>query len=191
MNQSDDDIQARVAAGDPEAFAGLVEQHSGLLFRYLLRMVGNVAEAEDLLQETFVAAFTARERYEERGSLRAWLLTIACNRARNALRDEARTLVDTERVEAELACVPCLAGQPEEETLRLELRAAILAALQSLLPARREAVVLRDVEGCSYAEVAAVLGVSQGAARVLVHRGREQLRGLLGPYLAEGEGGSR
>lgn len=181
-----DDPVACAAAGELEAFAALVEQHSGALFRYLLRMVGSAAAAEDLLQETFLAAYQARDRYRAQGSPRAWLLTIARNRALNALRDEARTVVDSERVAAELERLPARADQPEEEALRLELRAEILAAMQALPPARREAVILRDVEGCSYSEIAAVLESSEAAVRMLVHRGREQLRELLRPYLSEG-----
>jgi RNA polymerase sigma-70 factor (ECF subfamily) len=114
-------------------------------------------------------------------------MAIARNRALNVLRDEARLTVDSEAVGRELERAPGGRDRPERETLRRELRGEIMAGLAALNPARREAIVLRDVEGFSYAEVAEVMAVTEGAARVQVHRAREQLRVLLAPYLAADE----
>lgn len=185
MVPTDEELLARAAEGDAEAFGPLVQRHGGAVFRYLLRMMGSTEPAEELLQDTFVAAFAARRQYRGTGSARAWLMAIARNRARNALRDEARTVVDAEAVTAELERLPSTRGTPEDEVLRWELRGEIAAALASLPPACREAVVLRDVEGFSYPEIAEITGATEGAARVRVHRGREQLQELLAPYLRE------
>jgi len=168
---------------DLKAFVRLVELHSGALFRYLLRMVGDRPLAEDLLQDTFAAAYTHRHTFRGPGSVKAWLFTIARNGARNALRDGSRTVTDGEALSRALAALPADARGPEDELLRLELRTEILAALQRLPAARREAAVLRDIEGLSYAEIAAISGSSEGAVRVQVHRARQQLQNLLAPYL--------
>ncbi len=166
-------------------FVALVESHSGPLFRYLLRMVGDRPLAEDLLQDTFAAAYVHRDDCRKAKSARAWLLTVARNRAHNALRDGSRTVTSTETVARQLAELPAASPAPEAQVLRLELRGEILSALQQLSPARREAVTLRDIEGLSYADIAAIVDSTEGAARLRVHRARQQLQGLLAPYLRD------
>jgi RNA polymerase sigma-70 factor (ECF subfamily) len=183
MAPTDEELLVRAADGDAEAFGPVMERHAGSVLRYLRRMAGSAEAAEELLQQTFVAAFLARRQYRGEGSARAWLMTIARNRARNALRDQARTIVDEQAVAAELERLPSAADSPEDEVLRGELRGEIAAALALLPPACREAVVLRDVEGFSYPEIAGITGATEGAVRVRVHRGREQLQELLAPYL--------
>jgi RNA polymerase sigma factor (sigma-70 family) len=166
----------------PEEFAELVETHGAALLRYLRRRVGNAELAEDLLQDTFVAAYQHRAEVRPT-SVRAWLFTIAANRARNALRD-GRWSVANERAVAQRLGAPCASPPtPEQETLRAELGSRLDEALQQLPPERREAVVLRDIEGLSYGEIAQVVGITEGAARVRVHRTREMLREALRPYL--------
>jgi RNA polymerase sigma-70 factor (ECF subfamily) len=164
-------------------FAALVEDLGPALLRFLRRMVGDADLAQDLLQETFVAAFRHRAGARPE-SARGWLFTIAANRARNALRDGAWSVTNGERVEATLARLAEADGLPEAEALRHELRAQIAVAVAQLPADSREAVLLRDMEDLPYAEVAAVLGLTEGAARVRVHRARERLREALGPYLA-------
>jgi len=185
MVPTDEELLARAREGDPEAFGTLMGRHGGSVFRYLLRMTGSAEAAEELLQDTFVAAFLARRQYRGTGSARAWLMVIARNRARNTLRDDARVTVDSEAVTAELERLPSTRGIPEDEVLRWELRGKIAAALASLPATCREAVVLRDVEGFSYPEIAEITGATEGAVRVRVHRGRDQLQELLSPYLRD------
>lgn len=168
-----------------DGFVGLVEAHSGALFRYLLRIVGNRALAEDLLQETFAAAYARRDGFHRRGSARTWLFTIARNRGYNAIRDARRTVTDADALVRQLDELPASSPGPEAQVLQLELRAEIISALQQLPPSRREAVVLRDIEGLSYAEIAAITSSSEGATRVQVHRARQQLQELLEPYLKD------
>lgn len=169
-----------IAARD---FAALVEDLGPALLRFLRRMVGDADLAEDLLQETFVAAFQHRAAARPE-SARGWLFTIAANRARNALRDGAWSVADAERVETVLERLAESGALPEAEALRHELHAQIVVAVALLPPDSREAVLLRDMVGLSYAEVAGVTGVTEGAARVRVHRARERLREALRPYLS-------
>ncbi len=168
-----------------EEFVSLVGRHSAPLFRYLLRMVGERTLAEDLLQDTFAAAYAHRDGFHRQGSTTAWLFTIARNLAYNALRDGSRTLTSGDAVARQLDRLPTSSPSPEAELLGLELRAEIFAALQQLPPARREAVILRDIEGLSYADIAAVTSSTEGAVRVQVHRARQQLQESLGPYLQD------
>ena len=167
-----------------EVFAGMVAVHGPALFGYLRHMVGQRELAEDLLQDTFVSAFVHRAQFHPGSAVKAWLFTIAANRARNALRDGRWTIADTESVSARLGSPGASPPTPEQEALRHELGTRLSEALASLPHDRREAIILRDVEGLTYAEMARIAGGTEGAARVRVHRGREQLRAQLRPYLA-------
>ena len=105
---------------------------------------------------------------------------------RNALRDGRRSFADSEAMERRLGALPVSPPSPEQEVLRLELRGQIMRAFGELPAGRREVVVLRDIEGLSYPEIAEVVDATEGAVRVRVHRAREQLRELLAPYLSDG-----
>lgn len=163
-------------------FAALVEELGPRLLRFLRRMVGDEDLAEDLLQEAFVAAYQHRAEARPK-SARAWLFAIAANRARNALRDGRWSVTDGERVGARLERAEGTDATPEGEALRHELRGQIMAAVAHLPADSREAVLLRDMENLPYPEVARAMGVTEGAARVRVHRARERLREALRPYL--------
>lgn len=166
-----------LANSGPEDFGRLLEEHGRWLFGRLCTLVGSLQTAEDLLQDTLVAAYSCRARYRPGTSIRSWLYTIASNLAKNANRDGRRDVVvdRSDRLQDE--------ATPERALLNLELRDRIDGALGRLLPERRAAITMRDIEGLGYAEIAEELGSTEGAARVRVHRAREQLQGLLSPYL--------
>src|SRR5204863_6479185 len=151
------------------------------LYRTALRLTGVPADAEDLVQETYLKAFRAADRFEPGTNLRAWLFTILHNTARNRLRDLARdqVTIDSEIVERAEVLVPGLAtGRPETpETLLLDdtLAPELEAAIVSLPDAFRQAVWLRDVEEFSYAEIAEMLAIPVGTVMSRISRGRQAL----------------
>src|SRR5687767_13211454 len=149
------------------------------LYATALRLTRNAADAEDLVQDTFVKAFRSADRFTPGTNLKAWLYTILHNTWRNRVRDAARHTVDVDsaRVEeaASLPAGPVESDTPERILLRETLDADLQAALDELPDAFREAVWLRDVEEFSYAEIAAMLGVPVGTVMSRISRGRKAL----------------
>jgi RNA polymerase sigma-70 factor (ECF subfamily) len=166
------------AAFEAEALASLDS-----LYRAALRLTRVPADAEDLVQETYLKAFRAADRFEPGTNLRAWLFTILHNTARNRARDRAR---DTVTIDSEVvdraADAPMIAGQvagaaetPETLLLRETLAPELQAAIDELPEAFRQAVWLRDVEEFSYAEIAAMLSIPVGTVMSRISRGRRFL----------------
>jgi RNA polymerase sigma-70 factor (TIGR02960 family) len=190
-----DQTLARARAGDDEAFRKLVDPYRSELQFHCYRILGSLQDAEDLLQETLLAAWRGLGRFEGRASLRAWLYRIATNRCLNALRDGGRrpkevpAMVEppppTRRTEpiwlqpypdVLLEGVADSAPGPEA---RYESREAIglafVAALQHLPPRQRAALVLRDVLGFHTAEVAGMLGSTEASVKGALRRARATL----------------
>jgi RNA polymerase sigma-70 factor (ECF subfamily) len=166
------------------AFEAEALTHIDSLYRTALRLSRNPADAEDLVQETYLKAFRAADRFKSGTNLRAWLFTILHNTERNRLRDRARDTVriDSEAVDRAADTPPV--GDPEtpeslllRETLAPELQAAIDALPDNF----RRAVWLRDVEEFSYAEIAAMLDIPVGTVMSRISRGRQLLFERLNP----------
>jgi RNA polymerase sigma-70 factor (ECF subfamily) len=171
----DADSVAR-AAFEAEALASVDS-----LYRTALRLTRVPADAEDLVQDTYLKAFRARETFEAGTNLRAWLFTILHNTARNRARDRARNTVtaDSETVE-QAADQPSYGGSnpvptPEGLLLRDTLMPELQAAIDDLPETFRQAVWLRDVEEFSYAEIAAMLNIPPGTVMSRISRGRRLL----------------
>jgi RNA polymerase sigma-70 factor, ECF subfamily len=176
----DEDVRLMLAfrAGDERAFDALFERWAGRVLRFVERMVGEASVAEDLVQETFVRVWRARERYEPEARFSTWLFTIAGNAARNELRRPARRAphasLDEEREGASLE----LAAEGPGADVLVDARRTgqgLEAALAGLPERQREALWLRAVEGLSYAEVAGALATSEQAVKALIHRARVAL----------------
>ncbi len=194
---------ARAQRGDEDAFAQLTAPYRRELQLHCYRIVGSLQDAEDLLQETLLAAWRGLEQFEGRSSLRAWLYTIATNRCLNALRDSRRrpqpapgvTAADAHPTEsfAEISWLQpypdrLLAGvidaAPGPEA-RYEAKEAVALAfvsgLQHLAPRQRAVLVLRDVLGFHADEVAEMLGTSAASVNSALQRARTTLEQRLAP----------
>lgn len=187
---SDAALMARVQAGEPDAFEPLVRRYQKRLFGYFLNLVEDPATAADLAQETFVRVYRAAPRYRESGRFESWLFRIAANlvksrRRRPDQRAAHLSLEEAPAAERELAARGP-GRRPDEAAWRAELRRALGKALPQLPLVFREAVLLRDVEGWSYREIAEMLGVEEGTVKSRAHRGRQRLRELLSPLYEEG-----
>jgi len=138
------------------------------------RLTRNAAEADDLVQETYLKAFRHEAQFEPGTNLRAWLFTILMNTWRNQRRDRSRDPLESADEVADASEAPA-DGSPDARLLGAVLAPAVKAALDGLPDAFREAVWLRDVEEFSYAEIAAMAGVPLGTVMSRISRGRRLL----------------
>ena len=177
----------RLKRGDAAAFETLVNERSGEIYGLLYRMTENVEEARDLTQETFLRAFQSIVHFRGESDLRTWIYRIAINQARNRWRwwrrrrRETTVSIDAPEIGGgRLGLVATLKANsvrdPEQDTLLSERERALRKALSSLKRVYREAVILRDIEGFAYEEIAAALNISVGTVKSRLARGRQELR---------------
>ncbi len=177
-------------AGDQDAFRELVERYSGTVYNLALRLTNNPQEAEEVLQETFISAFRALDRFEGRSKLSTWLYRIAYNAALMRLRkrEPATTSIDEPVVGEEGEVLPRQlvdwGALPDEIVLNGELQAALHRAVGSLPESLRAVFVLSDIEGLSTAETAETLNLTETNVKVRLHRARLALREKLADYFA-------
>lgn len=160
-------------------FAAEAVSYLDQLYSTALRLTQNPADAEDLVQETYVKAFRSADRFEEGSNLRAWLFTILQNTFRNVRRDAARSPVevDTERV---TGAAPAADGHsPEAQLVATSSSEEVRAALEALPEPYRLAVQLRDIEDCKYDEIARLLEIPIGTVMSRIARGRRLLHDRL------------
>jgi RNA polymerase sigma-70 factor, ECF subfamily len=159
----------------PSAFETDALRHLDSLYGTALRLTRNEADAQDLVQDTYVKAFRARRQFKEGTNLKAWLFTILHNTFRNRRRDVGRDPVEIDSDRVDLAAPADPGESPEEHLLRGALAPELQAALDALPEAFREAVWLRDVEEFPYAEIAEMLGIPLGTVMSRISRGRRLL----------------
>lgn len=181
----------RLRAGDKSACAECIEQHSPAVYRLALRLTGDDAEAEDVVQETFLNAFRAIASFEGRSSLSTWLYRIAANaalmRARRASPptlsvDDPTQLDEDKSLPRALFDWCCL---PERDFETAETRAELERAIRELPDKLRAVFVLRELEGLSTEAAAEALDVSAEVVKTRLHRARLWLRQRLTPYFTE------
>ena len=182
----------RLRAGETAAFDHLVMERSGDVYALLYRLTEDAEEARDLTQETFLRAFQSIERFRGDADLKTWLYRIAINQARNRWRWWRRRRRDqTVSLDAEVgqseqplsSQLRAAGNNPEQDALARERETSLRLALRSLSRSYREAVILRDIEGLSYEEIAAALEISAGTVKSRLSRGRLELRRILGSSL--------
>ena len=175
METSDAAIVRRVLGGDVEAFSILVERYHDHYVRFAVHLVGNREDAEEVDQDTFLRAYRALGRYEERERFGAWMLRILVNRARTvSAMGRRREKLFPEQIDE---TVPEAAEAHPAE--RAALREEVSRALAQLGPEQREAFLLHSVEGLSYEEIAAITGSGISALKMRVKRSCERLREIL------------
>src|SRR5215218_2270929 len=167
-SQSDERLVDLVRAGSEPAFEVIVARYRGALLRYC-RGILPESRAEDAVQQAFVSAFAAMRRDDAHLDLRPWLYRIAHNTALNVLRDRG---LEHAELDEQIDGVE----RPDQALERSQGLRDVLGAVQALPARQRDAMVLRELEGRSYEEIALVLGVTDGAVRQLLNRARNSLR---------------
>jgi RNA polymerase sigma-70 factor (ECF subfamily) len=182
----------RLRARETAAFDRLVEERSGEIYSLLYRLTEDAEEARDLTQETFLRVFQSIDRFRGDAELKTWIYRIAVNQARNRWRSWRRRRRDStlsldapdSHDERPLSSrLQSSAINPEQETLAHERETVLRNAVRTLGRSYRETVILRDVEGLSYEEIAATLSISVGTVKSRLARGRLELRRKLGSSL--------
>ncbi len=176
----------RLKRSDPAAFEILVNERSGEIYGLLYRLTENAEEARDLTQETFLRAFQSIGQFRGDSDLRTWIYRIAINQARNRWRwwrrrhRDTTVSIDAQDEAGNAAVVAQLSADigsnPEHGALAHERERALRKALSGLRRVYREAVVLRDIEGFAYEEIAVALDISVGTVKSRLARGRQELR---------------
>lgn len=177
-------------AGRIEAFEKLFDRYKSRIYDYFLRHIGDWAVAEDLFQKTFLRLHDARARYQPTASFVSWIYTIATNLLRDEVRKErnrpqAQRTAETSPAETVEQQPAAERAGPEMALGRRELRDRISAAVRALPVEQKEAFILGKYEGRSYQEIAEILGCSEGAVKVRIHRALKVLKISLGEFAYE------
>ena len=166
-----------------ELFEDLMQRSYRPAYSLALRLTANSAEAEDLVQETFVRAYRFFHRYDESLPFTNWLYRIMSNAHIDAVRRKGRLKTTSLEQPAPNGTstleLPDLCATPDRVMLDQTMDENVQAALMTMTPEFRTAVLLADVEGMAYEEIADVMNTSVGTVRSRIHRGRKQLRGFL------------
>jgi RNA polymerase sigma-70 factor (ECF subfamily) len=175
----------RLKHGEGAAFEELVAERSSEIYGLLFRLTENSEEARDLTQETFLRAFQSIGSFRGEADLRTWIYRIAINQARNRWRwwrrrrRDSTVSLETPQGETNRTLGATLAEpseNPEQQTLAHERELVLRSALHKVGRAYRETVILRDIEGFTYEEIATTLGINVGTVKSRLARGRQELR---------------
>jgi len=171
MDETEVRLIARAATGDERAFESLLEVHKDMVYNIAFRMLGNAADAEDAFQETFVSAYRSISRFRADSKFSTWLYKIAVNRCRDML-SARRVRPAFESIHEE--------GFDAPAPVKGEEASGVEEALSRISPDYRTAISLHCLMGYSYDEAGAIMGLPGGTVKTYVHRGKEELRGVLG-----------
>lgn len=172
----DQSLLRQAGSGDGRAFHQLVDRHGARLYRLAVSLVGSAADAEDVLQETFAGAFRGLKGFEARSSVKTWLTRILFTQAAKWRRDHQRRPTEPIEPHETKAVTASRAGS-------VEAKIDLHVAMEQLSVEHRQVLVLREIDGMAYEEMAQVLGVPRGTIESRLHRARAELRERLKDYL--------
>jgi RNA polymerase sigma-70 factor (ECF subfamily) len=178
--------------GDAKAFEALVRRHQGRVYRLLLRMLGSPHEAEDVTQEAFLSLYRHGHRFRREARFSTFLYRVATNAALNRRRSLSRSRAREQEFARRQAIgddLPDRPRDPEGAVVGAEVQEQVQQALLSLPTDLRAALVLYDLEGQSYREIARILEIPEGTVKSRIHRGRSALRLRLKPGYGQAESG--
>ncbi|MFQ5880951.1 MAG: sigma-70 family RNA polymerase sigma factor [Candidatus Methylomirabilales bacterium] len=184
----DHELVDRVLAGDRKAFTPLLLRHQRTILNFMYRMVGERGAAEDLTQEVFLKAYAALPRFRKEAAFSTWLFRIAHNHCLNLLKGKGRAGGETALSHQSsnprhFAMLRDPSASADQQLERRELQTVVQEKLAELTPEHRAVLVLRDIQGLSYDEIASALSLEGGTVRSRIHRARMELKEKLRTYL--------
>ncbi|MBF0588415.1 MAG: RNA polymerase sigma factor RpoE [Magnetococcales bacterium] len=193
MSDADALLVKRSQKGDKRAFEILVRRYQGRVASVVSRLVSDPQKVQDLTQESFLKAYRALTKFRGDASFYTWIYRIAINTAKNHLLSKERTipisnmeLEDADRVSSHTRN----SDTPEQQLLRSEMMDVLQAVLEELSPTMKRAILLRDLEGLTYEEIAEVMECPIGTVRSRIFRGRQEIIGRMRKYMGSGGKGA-
>jgi len=191
MADQGSEFVARLQASDPSAYEELIENYADLIFRITYRILGNEQDAEDAMQETFLTVYRRIADFRGESKFTSWLYRVATNVALDLLRSrksKQKNLVPLEKDdEMESVIIADIKPLPEHVLTQKEMRERINRTLADMSPKLSEAFILYEINGLTMKETATVLGISESAAKLRVHRARLLLQKALTDCMLEVE----
>lgn len=181
MEATDNDLVERVRGGDDDSFRHLVDRHSRALYRAAYRITGNAADADDVVQETFLRAYRALGRFDARASFTTWIHRIAINCSLDLIDARKRRDAKTTDVE-DLSTIASHSATPDRLLHSSQMQKAVATAMEGLSGNERTAFVLRHFEGMPLEEIGEILGTQMNATKNTVFRAVKKLREQLQPF---------
>ncbi|HLK60640.1 MAG TPA: RNA polymerase sigma factor [Chthonomonadaceae bacterium] len=176
IRRSEEQLTERCRQGDLDAFGQVYMLYERNVYRYAFYLLGHSEDAADVKQETFIKAYQAIGTFRGNSSLLTWLLKICINLCRDRLRTRKSHYLLYEHITRETLDGGTSAQDPYACAERSQTIATILRGLQGLSPAQREIIILRDIEGLEYGEIARALGCTAPTAKMRLHRARHSLK---------------
>jgi len=172
-----------VRKGDLSAWGELIQIHQDRLYNSIVRVVGHPDRARDVVQDAFIQAIENISRFDGKSQFFTWLYRIAFNRAMSMYRKhKSEVSLEVARENAGDETMADAQDQPEDRVLQSELVEEVHQALEQLSAEHRAVIVLREIEGCEYEQMAEILEISLGTVRSRLHRARSEMRRLLRGY---------
>ena len=172
-----------VRKGDLSAWGELIQIHQDRLYNSIVRVVGHPDRARDVVQDAFIQAIEIISRFDGKSQFFTWLYRIAFNRAMSMYRKhKSEVSLEVARENAGDETMADAQDQPEDRVLQSELVEEVHQALEQLSAEHRAVIVLREIEGCEYEQMAEILEISLGTVRSRLHRARSEMRRLLRGY---------
>ena len=192
MDRTETLLIADLCEGDETALAPLVERYKRMVYRLAVQITKNHADADDVMQETFIKVYRSIHTFRRDAAFETWLYRIVVNEALNFVkrRERRRECTFETATEAEYEATARyraqLANDPQAHAEKAELRQYVTEAVNSLPLKHRTVVILHEFEGLTHAEIASILNCSEGTVRSRLHYARKKLRTLLKPYVDAG-----
>jgi RNA polymerase sigma-70 factor (ECF subfamily) len=184
LQPSDQDLVSRAANGDDAAFHELVDRHAASLFRAALSMTRSRDDAEDVMQEALIGAHRGLKRFDGRSSVKTWLTSIVMRQAAKGWHKSRRSreTLSLHAASDEHQTIDDAAMGVDPSTADADTRMDLTAMLQRLSEDHRQIIVLREIQGLSYDEIANALNIPRGTVESRIHRARLELRERLKAY---------
>ena len=189
MERTEALLIADLCEGDETALAPLVEKYKRMVYRLAMQITENQADADDVMQETFIKVYRSIRTFRKDAAFETWLYRIAVNEALNFVKhrecQRASTLETTLEAEYEATTryYAEIANDPHTQAEKAELRHHVTEAVNSLSLKHRTVVILHEFEGLTHPEIASILNCSEGTVRSRLHYARKKLSTLLKPYV--------